>query len=443
MSVVKISKVNNLKATVKYIMQDYKTDNHLITSFECDEDNIVEDFRDIHFEYMKRRNTDREMGARMIIQSFDSDDNVSPEQAHQYGVEFASNYLKNEHQFLVVTHRETDNVHNHIVFNETNFKTFKLFDSKRENTLTNLRKENDKISEKYGLHIIEAGRVKRQYLSYNEYAVRSRGNSFKEQLENVIDETINESSTYDDFLNKMNEKGYEHKQGKYLSFKNPKSEKFMRTKTLGFNYLEDSIKYRIDHKEYIPFKPKVIKKKWIDKSEKKFQENKGLRRWATIQNINYLNELNKKIYTDEIRPEEVISLAESVDRLESNIQKEFEEIDATIFDLKKMKSCFKDYKDSHGMMSSFKRLETKKEKMEFKKANYEGFKRFDIAKRNINILKKVYGVTNEKQLYETIDKMKEDRNALYSQLNMNIERKEKEDAARLMKKEKKKNEIER
>lgn len=81
--------------------------------------------------------------------------------------------------------------------------------------------------------------------------------------------------------------------------------------------------------------------------------------------------------------------------------------------------------------------------MDFKKANYEGFKKFDIAKRNINILKKVHGVTNEKQLYETIDKMKEDRNALYSQLNMNIEKQEKEDAARLMKKEKKKSEIER
>ena len=81
----------------------------------------------------------------MIIQSFDSDDNLTPEQVHQYGVEFADNYLKGNHQYTVITHIETDHLHNHIVFNDIDFNTLKMFDSKRANTLDRLREENDKI----------------------------------------------------------------------------------------------------------------------------------------------------------------------------------------------------------------------------------------------------------------------------------------------------------
>lgn len=75
----------------------------------------------------------------------------------------------------------------------------------------------------------------------------------------------------------MQKEGYEHKQGKYLSFMNPKSGKFMRTKTMGFNYLESSIKYRIENKSYSPIKTSIINRKWIDKSQEKFKNNKDFK----------------------------------------------------------------------------------------------------------------------------------------------------------------------
>ena len=44
--------------------------------------------------------------------------------------------------------------------------------------------------------------------------------------------------------------GYEIKKGRYLSIKNEQTNKFMRTKTLGINYMKNSIKYRIDQERF-------------------------------------------------------------------------------------------------------------------------------------------------------------------------------------------------
>ncbi|MCU4959818.1 relaxase/mobilization nuclease domain-containing protein [Bacillus cereus] len=256
-----------MKAVINYSMQPHKTNEELVTSYECSIETIDRDFKSVLVDYNEKNNSDKNMSARMIIQSFDSNDNLTPEQVHQYGVEFADNYLKGNHQYTVITHTETDNLHNHIIFNDIDFNKLKMFDSKRVNTLDRLREENDKISEKYGLLIIEEGRKgRKKYLAFTEYVARSKKKPFKGKLEETIDKNISKSSSFDEFLSLMRKEGYEHKQGKYLSFMNPKSGKLMRTKTMGFNYLESSIKYRIGNKGYSPIKTNIINRQWIGMS---------------------------------------------------------------------------------------------------------------------------------------------------------------------------------
>lgn len=106
-------------------MQDHKTNEELVTSYECSIDTIDRDFKSVLVDYNEKNNSDKNLSARMIIQSFDSDDNLTPEQVHQYGVEFADNYLKGNHQYTVITHTETDNLHNHIIFNDIDFNKLK------------------------------------------------------------------------------------------------------------------------------------------------------------------------------------------------------------------------------------------------------------------------------------------------------------------------------
>ncbi|PEB54344.1 relaxase [Bacillus pseudomycoides] len=414
MSIVKIQKVKDLKAVINYSMQDHKTNEELVTSYECSIEAIERDFKSILFDYNEKNNSNKNMSARMIIQSFDSDDNLTPEQVHQYGVEFADNYLKGNHQYTVITHTETDNLHNHIIFNDIDFNNLKMFDTKRVNSLERLREENDKISEKYGLSIIEEGRKgRKKYLAFNEYVARSKKKSFKGNLEETIDKNILKSNSYDEFLGLMQKEGYEHKQGKYLSFQNPKSGKFMRTKTMGFNYLESSIKYRIENKGYSPIKTSIMNRQWIDKSQEKFKNNKGLQRWATKQNINYLNELSSKLYTLNVSLSELDEIEANKEALIDSFEKQLLGIDNEIFRLKKMKGCFQTYKKSHPLIVAYKKAENK---MAFKQEYYHEFKQYDVAKRDMNYLKKNYDITDEPELHYKLSLMTKERNLLYGSL---------------------------
>ncbi|PFA84306.1 relaxase/mobilization nuclease domain-containing protein [Bacillus cereus] len=414
MSIVKIQKVKDLKAVINYSMQDYKTNEELVTSYECSIETIDRDFKSVLVDYNEKNNSDKNLSARMIIQSFDSDDNLTPEQVHQYGVEFADNYLKGNHQYTVITHTETDNLHNHIIFNDIDFNKLKMFDSKRVNTLDRLREENDKISEKYGLSIIEKGREgRKKYLAFNEYVARSKKKSFKGNLEDIIDKNISKANSFNEFLSLMQKEGFEHKQGKYLSFMNPKSGKFMRTKTMGFNYLESSIKYRIENKGYSPIKTSIINRKWIDKSQEKFKNNKGLQRWATKQNINYLNELSSKLYKLNVSLTELEEIEANKEALIDSFDKQLLGIDNEIFRLNKMKGCFRTFKKSQPLIVAYKKAENKKA---FKQERYHEFKEYDVAKRDMNYLKKNYGITDESELHYKLSLLTKERNLLYGSL---------------------------
>lgn len=421
MSVVKIARVRNIKRTVDYLLQNHKTNDFLYSAHECTPDTIIKDFKYVTDLYNEKNNANKDVSARMIIQSFDPNDDITPEQAHKYGVEYAKNYLNNEHQYLVVTHVDANHLHNHIIFNNINYKNLTMFNSKRSNSLYRLRYENDKISEKYGLKIIEKTRAKSKYLSFNEYVARSKGISFKERIENDIDDCILKANNFDEFLELMKDKGYEYKTGKYLSFKHPKAKKFIRTKTLGFNYLENSIKYRIENKDYVPFKYNITSREWIDKNQQKFKESKGLRRWATIQNINYLNEIYKVLEDESISFNEFLEREKQDKKLIDKIDNKLLKVDNTIYDLERMRDCFDVYRDSYKMIKQFKSLESEVSKQEFKKEHYAKFKKYDIAKKQMNILKKVYHIHDKNSLYARLESLKDERDLIYKSLNINIQ----------------------
>ncbi|MDF9639304.1 relaxase/mobilization nuclease domain-containing protein, partial [Bacillus cereus] len=80
MSIVKIQKVMNLQALIRYGMQEHKTNEELVTSYECSIETIDRDFKSVFVDYNEKNHCNKDVRARMIIQSFDSDDNLTPEQ---------------------------------------------------------------------------------------------------------------------------------------------------------------------------------------------------------------------------------------------------------------------------------------------------------------------------------------------------------------------------
>lgn len=89
-----------------------------------------------------------------------------------------------------------------------------------------------------------------------EYAVKTanvisshyqpaNGGTIREQIALDIDRLIYTSSSVEDLLNKLKERGYEIKQGKYLAVKAPFAERYVRLKSLGDEYLPKMLEKRI------------------------------------------------------------------------------------------------------------------------------------------------------------------------------------------------------
>lgn len=405
-------RVQNLKKTIDYSLQEYKTISHLVTTNGCEEPSVVADFEYTLQEYNHAKNMNKEMFARMIYQSFDPEEKITPEQAHACGVELAKRYLKNDHQYIVITHEETEHLHNHIIFNSIKHTDLKMFDSKTKHTKYDLREINDQISFENGLMIPEI--KSNRGMNFNEYIVRATGKSFKSKLESIIDQNIRHSKTFDAFLNNMEKSGYSHKRGKYLAFKPEDGKKFIRTKTLGMNYLESSIKFRIEHKEYVPVTQRIIDKQWIDKTSKKFQSSFGLRRWATRKNVNYLNDIGKRLYDEKISLDQLNQKEEIKRNITDHFEKELIDRDEKIYKLEKMEKSFSIYSDSKNLIQEFKRS---KSKQKFKKNHYLEFKAYDSAKKDLNYLKKVYDVHDIAELNFKIAQLKEERNIFYKGLD--------------------------
>lgn len=89
-----------------------------------------------------------------------------------------------------------------------------------------------------------------------EYAVKTanvisshyqpaNGGTIREQIALDIDRLIYTSSSVENLLNKLKERGYEIKQGKYLAVKAPFAERYVRLKSLGDEYLPKMLEKRI------------------------------------------------------------------------------------------------------------------------------------------------------------------------------------------------------
>ncbi|MGO3169149.1 hypothetical protein, partial [Senegalia sp. (in: firmicutes)] len=74
MSIVKIENVKLLKQAIDYVKQDTKTNDNLITTFNCDKDFSVEDFNLLYEERKNKLRKETKNKAKMIIQSFEYDE---------------------------------------------------------------------------------------------------------------------------------------------------------------------------------------------------------------------------------------------------------------------------------------------------------------------------------------------------------------------------------
>mgnify|MGYP003087592547 FL=1 len=303
MAVTKNHPINStLKKAIQYICNPEKTDGTLlIDSYGC-----TPETADIEFEWTRKKakgNGKESHLARHFIQAFEPGE-TTPEQAHEIGKKLADEILGGKYEYILSTHIDRGHIHNHIIFNDVNFVDYRHSHINKK-WYYDTRKISDRLCEEYGLSVIPQNENKGK--SYIEYTAAKQGTSYKAQLKADIDKAVRKSLDYSDFLLRMEIAGYEVKQGKHISFRAAGRERFVRGKTLGGYYTEDSIKERISKNAI--HRPKKDNRRInliIDiQNCIKAQESKGYEHWGKIYNLkqasrtlNFLTENNLTTYDD-------------------------------------------------------------------------------------------------------------------------------------------------
>ena len=100
MKIVPIKTNTHLQQVFDYIENPDKTEESVyVSSYLCDYKTAVEDFREIHRLAMKKGNN----LAHHLIQSFSTEDNITPEKALEIGEEFMRRMFP-DYQYVIAVH---------------------------------------------------------------------------------------------------------------------------------------------------------------------------------------------------------------------------------------------------------------------------------------------------------------------------------------------------
>lgn len=83
----------------------------------------------------------------------------------------------------------------------------------------------------------------------SHYKPDEKAPTIREKIKLDIDRLVYRTETLDDLLYRLQERGYEVKEGKYISVKHPNAERFVRLKNLGDEYLPKNLEQRIAEKD--------------------------------------------------------------------------------------------------------------------------------------------------------------------------------------------------
>ena len=257
-----LTRKTRLDTIIKYIMNGEKTEKMMyVSGVNCKPDTAIYEMQDTK----KRFGKEDGIISYHLIQSFDGKE-VSPKKCHELGLQYAKELFGDDFQFVVATHLNTDNVHNHIVINSVSFKSGNKFYSNRE-TKDFIRMTSDFICRENGLSVIKTPWKNKGY-----YKLYAKNNPYMQLVKKDIDEAIAISNSYKGFISKLEAKGYyvSENEDTGLIIERNNSYQVVRPQELfGDNYSKEKIKYRIENKIYArAFIPKKKYKMSIEEYNK-------------------------------------------------------------------------------------------------------------------------------------------------------------------------------
>lgn len=172
---------------------------------------------------------------------------VSPELAHEVGIELANEMWGDRFQVLVSTHTNSEKTHNHFVVNSVSYLDGKKCEYSRT-SYAELRHLNDSICLEHGLSVLEE-KPTRKNINYANYIQNNNDGrvDYYSLTKLDIDYAIYEAISYKDFLDLL--KGLDYvvyeRYGKLTIYSKDCKKKIRMERRFGEDYSVDNIKKRI------------------------------------------------------------------------------------------------------------------------------------------------------------------------------------------------------
>ena len=196
------NRTTNLNGLIEYVMNGDKTDEmKYVFGVNCLPETAYEEMIATKNRFNKGK--EKIIGYH-LIQSF-KEGEVTPEVAHELGLEYVNEVFGKDFEVVVATHLNTDNVHNHIVINSVSLKTGKKFYDYHASR-DYLRIVSDCICQYYGLSVLE-DKIWKHKGAYKRFA---KENPYMQMVKSDVDRCL-EASLYErDFEKRMKELGYSY-----------------------------------------------------------------------------------------------------------------------------------------------------------------------------------------------------------------------------------------
>jgi len=240
---------DDLYRALSYTQNDEKTDKKMyVSTINCPK-------HDPYGAMMATKRQFGKMGGNVAYHGFQSfkPGEVTPEEAHQIGMETAQKMWGDEYQIVVTTHLNTENVHNHMVINSVSFKTGRKFENHVSDHYK-LREISDAVCREYGKSVLENatfyGGEKKAY-----WVRKNGGMTHRDMLRRDIDEALSMTASYAAFYRYLEGLGYQFtrdRNGNHPALIATGWQRAVRLDRLGEKYTPDAIRDRLIDNQRLP-----------------------------------------------------------------------------------------------------------------------------------------------------------------------------------------------
>lgn len=262
----------DLYAAIRYVENDSKTDHTaFVTGINCSKHNAYHEMVAV-----KRRFGER--GKNIAYHGYQSfaEGEVTPEEAHQIGVETARMMWGAKYQVVVTTHLNTDNIHNHFVINSVSFNDGKKFRNSIGDRLE-LRKISDDICAERSKSVIESHKF---YSNKKAYWAQKAGHvTHREMLRRDVEEALSQCINHIEFVAFLKALGYSFTRD--FNYEHPSVissgwSRSVRLSSLNEKYTKENLfkrfRWNHDRMEKIKYRPPKMKRKPLLDFERYMQE---------------------------------------------------------------------------------------------------------------------------------------------------------------------------